>query len=519
MRLLAILGILWAGPAAAQDPWPVDLTDPGAEISPSDLVLPMPCGAAMAFQKVEVPPEGEGPLADRRLRLGQSLDQTGYSDYLRSSFLRGAFGQGETSHFYIARYELTQGQYRALGGDCTTPTRADRLAKGGLSWHEAVEVARIYTQWLLANAPDQVPAAGDQRGFLRLPTEPEWEFATRGGARVDGTRFPNLTFFSQGEMRDYAWHQAPGSARGKLGPVGLRQPNPLGLYDVYGNAEELVLEPYRMNALGRLHGQTGGVVTRGGSVLSTADQIYSAQRTEYPPYDRRTGAPLAAATFGLRLVISAPVFTSDAMLRQVQEEWQALATVPAVASGEADDPEAQLAGLIAAETDPRRQSALEALLLDLRRSRDDSRLARSQSARATLLAGGVFVGTINETAERITDKASTLRMLADLHRTGPQSDIFARQVRAHVRQLEALRLAQDTYLLSFRTALDSLAGAPGDKLPTDLLETAYRVLREELDLSGQIGLRDDVARFRNDLVRYAETPDMGPERLLELALD
>lgn len=513
MRALALTWLL-AG-AAVAEPWPLDQTDPAALAGdPADLVLPMPCGAAMAFQKVTVPADAGDPLADRRLTLGQSRDQTGYSDYLRTAFLRGPFADAgaAATHYYLARYELTAGQWRALRGDCTAPARADRLAQGGLSWFDAVGIGRDYTEWLLANAPETLPSAGEARGFLRLPTEDEWEFAARGGARIAATRFADLTFVGQDDLRDHALFQTPGSGRGRLGPVGLRKPNPLGLFDVYGNAEELVLDPYRLNAAGRLHGQAGGVVTRGGSVLSGADQIYSAQRTEYPPFGR-DGAPLAADTFGLRLAISAPAVGSDARLAAISERWSQLAH--AAPGGDGSDPDLLLSGLIAAEPDPRRQAALAALQLELRRTRDRARTARLQSARSTLLAGAMFVASLVENAGSIETKAANIRMLVELQRAGGGSGVLDRQVQGHARQIESLREARAGYLLSYRAALDALAA----QASAAERRVAYEVLREELALSGQGRNLAMLERFRDDLTDYSARPDIGPEALLGLALD
>lgn len=518
----AVAVSIWAGALGAQEgapmppDWPVELVDPVATTAPADLLLAMPCGAAMAFQKVTVPVDAGDPLADRRVHLGQPLDQTGYSDYLRPAFLRGPFGDADSgaTHYYIARYELTAGQYRALKGDCAPPVRADRLAQGGLSWFDAVDLARIYSEWLFANARDTLPKTDGVAAFVRLPTGSEWEYATRGGARIDAAEFPGLTFFGDAEMRDHALYQAPGSGRGRLGPVGLRKANPLGLFDVYGNAEELVLEPFRLNAIGRLGGQVGGVVTRGGSVLSGEADIYSAQRTEYPPFDQTTGTPLRGQTFGLRLVLGSHITTSDARLRRIRARWQVLAG----ASHDRDrdiDPAATLGALVEAETDPRRAAALGDLQLEFRRARDRAQTALQQSARATLLAGAVFVQTLNANHARINDKAANIRMLVDLQRAGNKSALFNRQVQTHLHQIADMRHRQTSNLLSYRAALETLSA----DLLAPVREVAYGVLREELALSGQAALLIMLDRFWKDLKTYRTKPEINQQGLLQTVLD
>ncbi|MFK7754138.1 MAG: formylglycine-generating enzyme family protein [Sedimentitalea sp.] len=519
---LAALLTLAAGATHAQTPdcdeqihadWPVEFYDPAAVDKPADLILPMPYGAAMAFQRVTVPVEADDPLADRRVRLGQSLDQTGYSDYLHPAFLRGSFAESESggTHYYIARYELTQGQYRVLMGDCKASSRRDRLAQGDLSWFDAVEVGQLYSQWLYQTRPAQLPRADDALGFARLPTESEWEYATRGGARVDANLFPGLMFFAEGELREYARYKT-GSGKGRLGPIGLLKPNPLGLFDVYGNAEELMLEPFRLNAVGRIGGQIGGIVTRGGSALSSAEQIYSAQRTEWPPFDVATNGPLKSNTFGMRLVLATHIATSNTRLDAIQTRWSALA------QGDADeteaDPAARLTGLIEAEVDPRRQQALSDLQLEFRRSRDRAQTALQQSARATLLAGAVFVASLDENHGDIENKAANIRMLVSVPREN-ESAFFQRQVDKHVTEIAQMRELRSTYLLSFRAALETLSS---DIAPA-IRASAYNVLRAELELSERGEIVPVLDRFWADLEIYGQRPDITPEDLLRVALD
>jgi formylglycine-generating enzyme required for sulfatase activity len=87
--------------------------------------------------------------------------------------------------------------------------------------------ANKYCQWLSAKTGH----------FYRLPTEAEWEYACRAGTTT--------TYFFGDEaskLGEYAWYEQ--NSDFKYQKVGKKKPSPWGLYDIYGNVVEWVLDQY-----------------------------------------------------------------------------------------------------------------------------------------------------------------------------------------------------------------------------------------------------------------------------------
>ena len=121
----------------------------------------------------------------------------------------------------------------------------------------------------------------DSKGCLRLPTEAEWEYAARGGAR---TSFP----FGDANIRDYAWFL--GNSSFQTHPVKTRMANPYGLHDMQGNVSEWVQDFWALDLpKGRdplvLSGSPRRVIRGGGhdnsaQFLSSSFRYFSSPRTK-----------------------------------------------------------------------------------------------------------------------------------------------------------------------------------------------------------------------------------------------
>ncbi|MBL3594995.1 hypothetical protein JMM63_05325, partial [Rhodovulum sulfidophilum] len=176
-----------------------------------------------------------------------------------------------------------------------------------------------------------------------------------------------------------------------------------------------------------------------------------------------------------------------------------------------------LAEMIDEEIDPRRKAALQDLQLEVRRSDEEATAAFGEAAKSTLLNGAVLVGAMR------AGQAEEARMSSELIGIADQTRLCARAEQCSalrsagsrlMTKLDMLRDVQKTYLLSLRSAVESLTEGADPKLTED----AMRLLQGELSASGQRQILDNLARFAALLEAYRDKPDMSEEELRLLVL-
>lgn len=131
---------------------------------------------------------------------------------------------------------------------------------------------------------------------FRLPTEAEWEYAAKGGAKG---RYNGYKFSGGNNLNNVAWISE--NSGGRTHEVAKKQPNELGIYDMSGNVWEWCSDwyaPYPNEKVTNPHGPEDGdkKVCRGGSWNDKGKNCRISRREARDPNTRN-------AYIGFRLVL------------------------------------------------------------------------------------------------------------------------------------------------------------------------------------------------------------------------
>jgi len=122
------------------------------------------------------------------------------------------------SSYSIGKYEVTQALWKAVMGNNPSSNKGcNNCPVENVSCDDVT---------------DFIHALNTKTGKqYRLPTEAEWEYAARGGNKSKGYKYSGSF-----ALANVAWYSD--NSQGKSHPVGQKEPNELGIYDMSGNVLE-----------------------------------------------------------------------------------------------------------------------------------------------------------------------------------------------------------------------------------------------------------------------------------------
>ena len=172
------------------------------------------------------------------------------------------------SDYYIAKYPVTQALWKAIMGNNPSHFKGDKLPVEKVSWVDCREFIKKLNEKTGEN--------------YRLPTEAEWEFAAIGGNQSKGYEYSGSN-----DLEEVGWYD--NNSNHITHPVGQKQANELGIYDMSGNVLEWCADWYgdysaeaKTNPLGSKNGEYR--VLRGGSWYYVDSVSRVSFRNDLDPY-------------------------------------------------------------------------------------------------------------------------------------------------------------------------------------------------------------------------------------------
>ena len=160
------------------------------------------------------------------------------------------------SDYYIGQTEVTQALWQAVMGSNPSYNKGSNMPVESVTWDDCQ---------LFITKLNQITG----RKF-RLPTEAEWEYAARGGSKSRGYKYSGSN-----NIGSVAWYKD--NSGSETHPVGQKQANELGIYDMSGNVGEWCQDWYDIGYYGKSpstnpcnNKSTTDRVCRGGGWFSSA---------------------------------------------------------------------------------------------------------------------------------------------------------------------------------------------------------------------------------------------------------
>jgi formylglycine-generating enzyme required for sulfatase activity len=185
--------------------------------------------------------------------------------------------------FWIGKYEVTQKVWeKIMGNNPSSFQKGDNYPVEHVSWKQAQEFIK------------KLKIDG---GYTpRLPSEAEWEYAARGGGRME-------LYAGGNDISIFGWYE--NNSEQSTQPVGKKMPNAYGLHDMSGNVWEWCEDIYLQDAYGTSPENNPSDadisvfrIRRGGSWDSEPRHLRSLFRGRYP-------SDLQFESNGIRVVLEA----------------------------------------------------------------------------------------------------------------------------------------------------------------------------------------------------------------------
>ena len=174
--------------------------------------------------------------------------------------------------FYIGQYQVTQALWEKVMGNNPSRFKGKNRPVERVSWNDIREKNGFL---------DKLNSMTDFGGVFRLPIESEWEYAAKANE--------NFKYAGSNNLEEVGWYDDNSHYETK--PVGLKNPNNFGLYDMSGNIWEWCKDKWHSDYENAPNDGTAWIdgtdslnrVYRGGSYFFGADGCRSTFRSDDHP--------------------------------------------------------------------------------------------------------------------------------------------------------------------------------------------------------------------------------------------